>query len=403
MQKLTSMPLEKAQKLTLDMIDNKLLLKHITPISCALGSILAEDIKCIKDLPSFNNSALDGYAIKFSDLGKKLSIKDTIFAGDKTESDLGDNECFKIMTGAKIPKSADTIVAFEDAKLIDDKTVQMPKNIKKGNAFRKKGEEIAFGETLFLKGTLIDSTVLAMLASQGISQIEVYKKITIGVFSTGNELKEPWEKADDDQIYNVNSTSLISLFATYGFEADYCGVIPDNLEQSKKYFNQMKKYDVLVTTGGISMGEADFVEDALLYNGLVSLFHGINVKPGRPTMIGKMENTIVASMPGNPLAAYVNAFLLLIPMLKKLQGCSDFEHKFLKAKMAKELKIKPNRSNLILGKYENGEFFVAGDNKYGSGMITPLVYSNALLVTKEEQNIIEKDEEINLICFKGIF
>jgi len=403
MQKLTSMPLEKAQQLTFNMINNKLPLKHIVPISCALGSVLAEDIKCVKDLPSFNNSALDGYAIKYSDCGKKLFIKETIFAGEKVDSDLENGQCFKIMTGAKIPKSADTIVAFEDAKLINDETVQMPKNIKKGNAFRKKGEEIAFGETLFSKGTLIDSTVLAMLASQGISQIKVYKKITIGVFSTGNELKEPWEKADDDQIYNVNSTSLIALFLTYGFEADYCGVIPDNLEQSKKYFNQMKKYDVLVTTGGISMGEADFVEDALLYNGLISLFHGINIKPGRPTMIGKMKNTIVASMPGNPLAAYVNAFLLLIPMLKKLQGYNDFEHKFLKAKMAKELKIKPNRSNLVLGKYENGEFFVAGDNKYGSGMITPLVYSNALLVTKENQDMIAKDEEINLICFKGTF
>lgn len=403
MQKLTSTPLQDAQKLSLDMISDISPLKHFISISSALGSVLAEDITCIKDLPSFNNSALDGYAIKYSDTGKKLFIKETIFAGDKRESILDNNQCFKIMTGAKIPKSADTIVAFEDAKLVDDKNVQIPKNIKKGNAFRKKGEEIAFGETLFSKGTLIDSAVLAMLASQGISQIKVYKKITIGVFSTGNELKEPWEKADDDQIYNVNSTSLIALFSTYGFEADYCGVIPDNLEQSKKYFNQMKKYDVLVTTGGISMGEADFVEDALLYNGLISLFHGINIKPGRPTMIGKMENTVVASMPGNPLAAYVNAFLLLIPMLKKLQGYNDYEHKFLKAKIAKDLKLKANRSNLVLGKYEEGKFFVTGDNKYGSGMITPLVHSNTLLVTEENQDLITKNEEINLICFKGIF
>ncbi len=403
MQKFTSTPLKDAQKLSLDMIGHKLPLKYFISIFNALGSVLAEDITCVKDLPSFDNSALDGYAVKYSDAGKKLYIKETIFAGDKAESNLEKNECFKIMTGAKIPQSADTIVAFEDAKLIDDKNVQIPNNIKKGNAFRKKGEEIAFGETLFPKGTLIDSAVLAMLASQGISQIEVYKKITIGIFSTGNELKEPWEKADDGQIYNVNSTSLIALFQTYGFEADYCGVIPDNLEQSKKYFNQMKKYNVLVTTGGISMGEADFVEDALLYNGLTPLFHGINIKPGRPTMIGKMDDTIVASMPGNPLAAYVNAFLLLIPMLKKLQGYNDFEHHFLKAKMAKDLKLKANRSNLVLGKYKNGKFFVAYDNKYGSGMIAPLVYSNCLLITNESQDLITENEEISIIYFKGIF
>ncbi len=404
MKKLTSMPLKEAQKLSLDMIDdNKSKLTHFVSIYCAFGTVLAQDVICVKDLPSFNNSALDGYAFRHSDVGKKLFIKETIFAGDKVQSDLGENQCFKIMTGAKIPKSADTIVPFEDTKLVDDRNVQIPNNIKKGNAFRKKGEEISFGETLFSAGTLIDSAVLAMLASQGISQVKVYKKITIGIFSTGNELKEPWENADDDQIYNVNSTALISLFQTYGFEADYCGVIPDNLEKSKQYFANMKKYDVLVTTGGISMGEADFVEEALLYNGLISLFHGINIKPGRPTMIGIMDKTIVASMPGNPLAAYVNAFLLLIPMLKKLQGCNDFEHKFIKAKMSKELKVKPNRSNLVLGTYKNGEFFVTGNNKYGSGMITPLIHSNALFVTDEKQETIAKNQEINLIVFKGTF
>ena len=402
MQKLTSTPLNEAIKLSLNLVDSKPLTKWIS-ISTALGRVLAKDTVCQKNLPSFNNSALDGYAIKYSDRGKKLRIKDTIFAGESKDDDLGELECFKIMTGAKIPKSADTIVAFENAELLEDNFVQIPSNVKKGNAFRVKGEELAVGETLFSKGTLINSAVLAMLSSQGISQIEVYKKITIGVFSTGDELKEPWDVAKEDEIYNVNSTSLIALFREYGFEADYCGVIPDNLEESKRYFGEMKKYDVLVTTGGISMGEADFVEDALLFNGLKPLFHGINIKPGRPTMIGKMDSTIVASMPGNPLAAYVNAFLILIPLLKKLQGHAEFEHKILKAKMAKELKVKPNRTNLVLGSYENGEFFVTGENRYGSGMITPMVQSNSLLVIPENRDLLQKSEEINLIVFKGTF
>ncbi|MFK5881907.1 MAG: molybdopterin molybdotransferase MoeA [Sulfurospirillum sp.] len=402
MQKLTSTPLNEAIKLSQNLADTKPLTQWIT-ISLALGRVLASKVVCQKNLPSFNNSALDGYAIRHSEAGKKLFIKDTIFAGQSKDGDLDNGECFKIMTGAKIPKCADTIVAFEDAKLLTDGFVQMPQITKKGNAFRTKGEELAEGETLFSKGTTIDSAVLAMLASQGISQIQVYKKITIGVFSTGDELREPWEEATCDEIYNVNSSSLIALFAEHGFEADYCGVIPDSLEESKRYFAGMKKYDVLVTTGGISMGEADFVEDALLYNGLKPLFHGINIKPGRPTMIGKMDSTIVASMPGNPLAAYVNAFLILVPLLKKLQGCLEFEHKILKAKMAKELKVKPNRTNLVLGRYTNGEFFITGENRYGSGMILPMVQSNALLVISEEKNFIDRGEEINLIVFKGTF
>ncbi len=402
MKKMTSMPLKEALKISNDLVDIKPT-KEWIPIYNALGRVLGQDVICQKNLPSFNNSALDGYAIRYSDSGKKLRIKDTIFAGESKDDELGELECFKIMTGAKIPSSADTIVAFEDAQLLEDDFVQMPSSIKKGNAFRVKGEELAVGETLFSKGDYIDSAVLAMLSSQGISQIKVYKKITIGVFSTGDELKEPWQSAKEDEIYNVNSTSLIALFKEHGFEADYCGVIPDSLEESKRYFAKMKRYDVLVTTGGISMGEADFVEEALLYNGLKPLFHGVNIKPGRPTMIGKMDSTIVASMPGNPLAAYVNAFLILTPLLKKLQGYNNFEHKIHKAKMAKELKVKPNRTNLVLGTYENGDFFVTAENKYGSGMIMPMIQSNSLLVIQEDRDFLKAGEEINLIVFKGTF
>ncbi len=402
MQKLTSFPLKEAQELSLNLANIKPLSEWI-PVYTSLGRVIAKNVICKKNLPSFNNSALDGYAIKHQDAGKKLKIKKNIFAGDNFEGELSENECYKIMTGAKIPNDADTIVAFEDARVLNKKLVQIPQNIKKGNAFRVKGEEITCGEILFDGGILLDSSCIALLASQGISWVEVYKKLSIAIFSTGNELKEPWENASEDEIYNVNSSSLMALFNEYGFKADYCGVIPDNLEQSKEYFQKMKSYDVLVTTGGISMGEADFVEDALLYNGLKPLFHGINIKPGRPTMIGKMDKTVVASMPGNPLAAYVNTFLFLIPILKKLQGINKYEHKKIKAKIANELKLKANRSNLILGNFKDGIFEVTMGNKYGSGMIIPIFKSNSLLVASDEKSVICKNEEIEIILFKGSF
>jgi molybdopterin molybdotransferase len=402
MQKLTSTPLKKAKELSLELVNSKPLSEWISIYNC-LERVIAKDVTCKKNLPSFDNSALDGYAIKHTDVGKKLKIRDTIFAGDSKQIKLEVNECYKIMTGAKIPSDVDTIVAFEDAQVVDECFVQIPNDVKKGNAFRKKGEEVAVGEVLIQAGTLLNSSHVAYLASQGICEIEVYKNISIAIFSTGNELKEPWESANEDEIYNVNSSALIALFAQFGFKADYCGVIPDNLEQSKEYFKKMKKYDVLVTTGGISMGEADFVEDALMANGLKSLFHGVNIKPGRPTMIGKMNKTIVASMPGNPLAAYVNAFLFLIPLLKKLQGDMSYEHKIIKAKISEDLKIKPNRANLVLGHFKNGIFETTLNNKYGSGMITPIVLSNSLFVSKDEQDFICKDEEIGIILLKGSF
>ncbi len=399
MQKLTSVSLKEALESSSNLVQPNQP-SHLVDLSNSLDKVLSEDIYCQKNLPAFNNSALDGFALKHTQKNRKLKIKATIYAGDSIDDELKDDECYKIMTGAKIPSCCDTIVPFEDVIEFDDKFVTIGDKVKKGNAFRIKGEELSSGEKLFDKGQLIDSSVIAMLASQGIPKVKVYKDITIAVFSTGNELKEPWEKASDDEIYNVNSSSLIALFKEFGFDAHYSGVIPDNLEETKEYFKDMLEYDVLVTTGGISMGEADFVEEALLHHGLKPLFHGINLKPGRPTMIGNINKTIVASMPGNPLAAYVNAFLILIPLLKKLQGNKDFEHKKTVAKISKDLKVKPNRTNLVLGEYKDGYFSVTRDNKYGSGMIMPFIESNALLVLGEDKEYIKKDEEIEIYLIK---
>ncbi len=399
MQKLTSISLKEAMKksLSLEMREQP---SHLVDLQNSLGKVLAQEITCKKNLPSFNNSAMDGFAIKHTQKGKRLKIKATIYAGDSVDDSINEDECFKIMTGAKIPDCVDTIVPFEDTVEFDDHFVTIGDKVKKGNAFRVKGEELSIGEELFKKGTKIDSSVIAMLASQGISKVRVYKDITIAVFSTGDELKEPWERADEDEIYNVNSSSLIALFREFGFEAHYSGVIPDNLEETKDYFKNMLEYDVLVTTGGISMGEADFVEEALLHHGLKPLFHGINLKPGRPTMIGSIDKTLVASMPGNPLAAFVNAFLILVPLLRKLQGEREFNHRKIVAKIDKDLKVKPNRTNLVLGTYENGYFSVTRDNKYGSGMIMPFIESNSLLVLDEETSFLKEGEEIEILMIK---
>jgi len=386
--------LEKSKNL----IKNKNTKEYISLFD-ALGRVLAEPIKCEKNLPSFNNSAMDGFAFKHSDSGKKLKISQTIFAGMSIKPSLHVDECYKIMTGAKVPSDVDTIVPFENTISYDDSFVEVGDDIKKGNALRLKGEEQKLGSQLFDKGIKLNSSHIAMLSSQGINTIAVYKKISIAIFSTGDELKEPWEKANEDEIYNVNSSALLALLHEHGFDADYCGVIPDNLEESKAYFKSMKRYDCLVTTGGISVGEADFVEEALKANDFQESFHGINIKPGRPTMMGTMGETLVASMPGNPLAAYINAFLFLIPALKSMQGLKETDHDKVLAKNSSEFKVKSGRVNIVLGSLKSGEFTVCQNNRYGSGMITPILNSNAILVTTEDESIVEKDSIIKVITF----
>ena len=307
------------------------------------------------------------------------------------------------MTGAKVPSDVDTIIPIENCFDVTQNSVRIPSEIKKGANLRLKGEEQKEGSVILKKGEKITSSFITLLASQGLVMVEVYKKISIAVLSTGNEIKEPWEQTDDEEIYNCNSYALISLLKEKNFDATYCGVIPDNLEESKAFIKNLKNYDVIISTGGISMGDADFVGEAFLQNGLEIAFHGVNIKPGRPIMMGKMQNTVVICLPGNPLTAMVNIYLFALPMLKKLQGETSINHGFVKGINQKEFKTKKGRVNVVLGRVQNGEFFVTRDNKYGSGMITVLYESNAILVTNEETSIINQNQEVKLIDFNGKF
>lgn len=365
----------------------------------SIGRVFAKDVLCVKNLPSFDNSAMDGFAIRYSDSGKKLKLKATIFAGDDVKPCLGENECYKIMTGAKIPQDADTIIPIEETISFDGTFVEIPKEVKKGNHFRTKGEEQKEGNTLFKQGQAIDSNTVALLASQGITMVEVFTAPIIAVVSTGNELKEPWQNANENEIYNANSYAIVALLKEHHFEATYAGVIPDSLEESVEFIANLKNYDVVITTGGISMGDADFIAQAFVNNGLEVLFHGVNVKPGRPTMMGNMDKTYVMAMPGNPLTALVNTYLFALPVINKISGNEAFYHDFIYAKNKEAFKVKSNRANIVLGNLEEGEFTVTRQNKYGSGMLTPLVESNSIMITLEEKSHVEADEIIKVIPF----
>lgn len=382
-------------------------LKEIIHLEHSIGRVLAKEVTCCKNLPSFNNSAMDGFAIKSSDAGKTLKVATTVFAGQNVEASLQQDECYKIMTGAKVPFDVDTIVPIENVASYVNDQVTIKEDVKKGANLRFKGEEKSVSEVLYAKGDEITSGMVAVLASQGLTMIEVYKKLSIAVVSTGNELKEPWETASEDEIYNCNSFALISLLQEKGFDATYTGVVPDNLEASIAFVNGLKSYDIIITTGGISMGDADFVGQAFLENSLETIFHGVNIKPGRPIMMGTMQKsdsknmgqTFVMCLPGNPLTAMVNMHLFAIPVLRKIQGHSHYYHDFESSINAKVFTTKKGRVNVVLGNQNAGVFDVTQNNKYGSGMITVLSESNSIIVTNEESASIEEGQRIKVIKF----
>jgi len=378
-------------------------LREIIGLGRALGRVFSQDVICQKNLPSFNNSALDGFAIKAEDAGETLRIKEVVYAGDVKAPSLSKGECYKIMTGAQVPSDADTIVPIENVIKFENNEVTLPETVRKGDALRLKGEETKEGEILFQEGEEITARTIAVLASQGIMNIEVYKKLSIAVVSTGNELKEPWEHASEDEIYNCNSFAIISTLQSKGFDASYIKVIPDNLEETIAFVSDLKSYDIIITSGGISMGDADFVGRAFEENGLVTLFDGVNIKPGRPIMMGRMEKTFVICLPGNPLTAMVNLYLFAMPIIRKIQGHRAHYHNIECAKNSSAFKTKAGRVNVVLGTLEAGTFSATRGNRYGSGMITVIEESNAMLITDASSAGCEENAEVKVIRLDGMY
>lgn len=364
-------------------------------IEDALTRIVSEDIYALRDLPPFNNSAMDGYVFKYQEKAQ-FKIAGSILAGDKEQVSVASSECYKIMTGAVVPNSCDTVIPVE-LTTIKDGYLYFDGEVKKGNAIRLKGEELTSGKVLLQRGEILTPAKIALLASQGIVKVNVYKKLKIAIASTGNELKEPHEEAQEGEIYNINAINIKMHLTSLGFKADYLGSIPDDFDEAKAFIAKFKEYDIAITSGGISKGDADYTKEAFFQNDLEVIFAGVKVKPGHPTLFGTMQDTFVMALPGNPLAAIVNLLLLGVPTLLKTQGAKEYYYKTLRVKMVHELKLKSGRSNIVLGEVKDGYFSAYKNNKYGSGMITPLSSSNAITVFDENNSTIKKDREIEVV------
>lgn len=372
-------------------------LKKIALLNEALNEICAKDIIAIKDLPCFDNSALDGYAFNHKNAGKTLKIKGIIYAGEKKEFHLKDDECYKIMTGAIMPKGADTVLRIEDAN-VKNGVLFLPNEIKKFDGYRLKGEEITKGKILIKKGEILTPRKIMLLASQGINEVEIYKKPKIALFSSGDELKEPWQKADEYEIYNANASGIEALLKTNGFESKYLGITKDEPSLIKESFEKcFKEFDFVITSGGASAGDKDYMDEILKDFGFKEIFDSVNIKPGRPTKCFIKDEKIVFVLAGNPTAAYLLAFLLVIPTLKKLINQNDDFFEISKAKFSGNLKLKSGRINAILGIYDDFCFKVIDDNKFGSGTISPLAKATYLYLSNLDKKELKDGEIIEIL------
>lgn len=382
---------------TLELISNiKTVLKYeILPIENCLSRICASQIIATSFLPKYNNSAMDGYAIIYEERKEELEIIDTIFAGDNNNTLIEKNTCIKIMTGAKIPENTTAIVPKEDVEELPNNKIKILQNIKEFQHIRYIGEDIKKDEILIEEGEEINFSKITLLASQGISHIKVYQKPKIIVFSSGEELKLHYEKIEDYQIYNSNTPTFIARAKELGCDVTFIGQAKDTIKAIKELITNSLDADLIITSGGVSVGDADFTKEAFKELDFETIFDGIKIKPGKPTVFGKIKNSYILNLPGNPLASALIFELLGKLIIQKLLGSKSIYHNFIFAKMAEDFKTKKGRITVLPGFFD-GEYFNISQ-KRSPGMVSTLSTSNSIIVINDDVEKINKNSIIKIL------
>ena len=370
---------------------------EIVPIEEAIGKIVAKDYSASFDLPRFDNSAMDGYAVKVNDAEKEVSIKEITYAGDEAEECFHQGEVIKIMTGAPTPKGCEAIVAIEQVT-ITEKGIVLPSDIKEQNFIRKQGEDIKSGTQFLKKNSKVTAYSLALLSSQGISHIEIYRKPKIVIFSTGEELKAHYEKIEKHQLYNSNAPMFYARAKELGCDVSYISSAGDSLESLKEAVNNAIDADLILTSGGVSVGDKDFTKEAFTDLGMEIIFSGIDIKPGKPTTFGKIGKCLVVNLPGNPLAGMINFEIFVKPCIAKLSGTSSIYHGLISTTMGIEHKFKGGKSAVILGTWDGSTFVPIKHQK--PGMVAPLDKADGMILVTPKISFLEKGENVKMIPIK---
>jgi len=367
---------------------------EIAPIENSIHRVLAENIVAEYSLPSFDNTAMDGYAVRTADAGKTLLQSCVVFAGDKDEIRLVEDQCIRIMTGAKIPQGCEAIVPIEEV-VVNEDHVTFPSFIKASQHIRLKGEDIQAGMTLLTAGTFLCAHHISLLASQGITHVKLYRRPSVAIFSSGNELKMHYETLGANQLYNTNTPTFASRARELGCDVISTATAEDTLESIQEHIKSALNADLIITSGGVSVGDADFTKKAFQSLGFESAFESVDIKPGKPTTFGRIGNTVILNLPGNPLAAALCFELFGQSAILSLSGRSDKYLSTITTKIAEPFKMKKGRRALIPGWFDGAAFTPSAN--FGPGMVLPLSQANAYMMVDASVDGFEQDAEIKVI------
>lgn len=378
-------------------------------IRAALGRVLAEDVISPVDVPQHDNSAMDGYAVRFDDLkpdGKAtLKVVGASFAGKPFTGAVAAGQAVRIMTGAVVPAGADSIVQQERAKASGDRVALAPLP-KKGSNLRQAGEDLRKGETALMRGQLLRPAEIGMMASLGIGEVSVYRKLRVAFFSTGDELAPIGQPLGPGQIYDSNRYTLFGMLSRLGCEVLDMGVIPDNPEEIEKAFHHAaESADVVMTSGGVSVGEADYVKQILDKLGQV-LFWKLAMKPGRPLAYGKIGKAHFFGLPGNPVAVMVTFYQFVRDALLHLQGQTRIQPlPTMKIICTSPIKKAPGRTEFqrgILDAGADGQWTVRTTGDQGSGILSSMSQADCFIILPTDQGNVAAGALVDVQLLEGL-
>lgn len=380
---------------------------HI-PLAKSVGRVLAEDIMAGTDLPLFDNSSMDGFALLASDVAQAgettpiiLDVVDDIPAGKMPTRHLDTGEAARIMTGAPLPPGADAVVPVEETDFNDrapgtplPESVKIFKAANLGANIRKLGDDIRQGESILPKGQHLRAQDLGILAMLGIDQVPVYRKPRIALLSSGDELTPIGETLTAGKIYDVNSYTLSAMLESSGSEIIPLGVAEDTPESVKAALEKAKDADLILSSAGVSMGSFDFIKTVIEEEGKLN-FWRINMRPGKPLTFGHYKNIPFIGLAGNPVSAFIGFMVFVLPVIKKMLGFTEHTQDFVRVRLTQPLQSDGRESYLraVLHR-EYGHLHAKLTGHQGSGNLFSMVQANALLIIPEGVKSLEKGAEV---------
>lgn len=360
----------------------------------ALGYVLAETIYSPISMPPFRQSAMDGYAFIHSER-HQFDIVGISQAGDHANIKLKENEAIRIFTGAYVPDRADTVVMQEHV-MANESSILIAKKPEPFANVRSKGEQINAEDVVFDANTLITPAAIGFLACLGITEITVYKKPKVAILVTGNELVKPGKKLSKGKIYESNSVMLEAALQTIGIKKVKIHTVKDNLKATKSALKSiLEENDVVLISGGISVGDYDFVKEALLKNGVEELFYKINQKPGKPMFFGAKKDTLVFALPGNPASSLTNFYIYVYPAIKNRMGFSNTHLPKIVRKLNSAIENKTGKTLFLKALYDEKNVTILDGQS--SAMLNSFAIANGLVIVPQDVENIKKGQLVTIL------